>query len=108
MSGSKKSDLFFLCILFGLWIFFFSIWGIIFDKDWSTIFLILYLTLLFSILIVINLKVKKIPIKNNKIEEFEKTLKGGLYHFKCQRCTGIFAIKESTYNEFFIPLLVNL
>ena len=29
------------------------------------------------------------------VEEFEKTLKGGLYHFKCPVCGGIFAIKKS-------------
>ncbi len=33
------------------------------------------------------------------IEEFEKTLKGGLYHFKCPVCGGIFAIKKSKSNN---------
>ena len=33
------------------------------------------------------------------ISEFEKSLKGGLYHFKCPTCTGIFAIKKSRKNN---------
>lgn len=30
---------------------------------------------------------------------FEKTLHGGLYHFKCSRCNGMFAMKESRKND---------
>lgn len=33
------------------------------------------------------------------VEEFEKTLKGGLYHFKCPVCGGFFAIKKSKSNN---------
>lgn len=33
------------------------------------------------------------------VEEFEKRLEGGLYHFKCQVCGGIFAIKKSKSNN---------
>ncbi len=33
------------------------------------------------------------------IEEFKKTLKGGLNHFKCPNCKGIFAIKRSKNNN---------
>ena len=34
-----------------------------------------------------------------RIEEFEKRLEGGLYHFKCPTCKGIFAIKKSKGNN---------
>ena len=30
---------------------------------------------------------------------FERTLHGGLYHFKCPRCDGMFAVKESRKND---------
>jgi len=30
---------------------------------------------------------------------FEKTLHGGLYHFQCSRCKGMFALKESRKND---------
>lgn len=30
---------------------------------------------------------------------FEKTLHGGLYHFKCSHCGGMFALKESRKND---------
>ena len=30
---------------------------------------------------------------------FEKTLQGGLYHYQCSRCKGIFALKESRKNN---------
>ena len=29
------------------------------------------------------------------VGQFKKTLRGGLYHFKCPSCNGIFAIKKS-------------
>jgi len=33
------------------------------------------------------------------IEEFEKSFKGGLFHFKCPTCNGIFAVKKSKSNN---------
>ena len=30
---------------------------------------------------------------------FERTLHGGLYHFKCPKCNGMFALKESRKND---------
>lgn len=45
------------------------------------------------------LLLKKEKITQNSIEEFEKTLKGGLYHFKCPSCNGIFAVKKSKKNN---------
>lgn len=35
----------------------------------------------------------------NSVFLFEKTLQGGLYHYKCSVCNGMFAVKESRQNE---------
>ena len=94
-----RSELFILLIFFGFWVLFFSIWGIIFNKDWNILILTLYVLLIFSSVIITVLKSFNFKLKISKIEEFEKKLKGGLYHFKCPICKGIFAIKESTNNN---------
>jgi predicted RNA-binding Zn-ribbon protein involved in translation (DUF1610 family) len=96
MRLTERPELFILLMFIGFWILFFSIWGIIFNKDWNMLILTLYVLLLLSSVIILVLKSHKCKIKINKIEEFEKKLKGGLYHFKCLSCNGIFAIKEST------------
>jgi len=85
-------------MLFGFWILFFSIWGVIFDGDWSILVITLYVILLFFSIIITVLKSNKKAQNINAIEEFEKRLKGSLYHFKCPNCKGVFAVKESTYN----------
>ncbi len=38
-------------------------------------------------------------IEMDSVTVFEKTLQGELYHFKCQRCYGVFAVKESRKND---------
>jgi predicted RNA-binding Zn-ribbon protein involved in translation (DUF1610 family) len=92
----ERLELFVLLIFLGLLVLFFSILGIILNKDWNMLILTLYILLLFSSGILIVLKLYKSKLKTRKIEDFEKKLKGRLYHFKCPRCKGIFAIKEST------------
>ncbi len=42
---------------------------------------------------------KKTAVSKDIVEEFEKTLEGKLYHFKCPTCQGIFAIKKSSRNN---------
>lgn len=37
--------------------------------------------------------------KKEAIILFEKTLHGGLHHFQCPRCFGLFAVKESRKNN---------
>ena len=37
--------------------------------------------------------------KKDPVFLFEKTLHGGLYHFKCSHCNGVFALKESKKND---------
>jgi len=95
----ERQELFILLIFFGFLVLFLSIWGIVFNKDWNMQILISYILLLLFSVIIIVLKSYKFKIKISKIEEFEKKLKGGLYHLKCPSCMGIFAIKESTNNN---------
>ena len=58
-------------------------------------YIVLFLILV--ILLIFFYRTKFTPALS--IEEFEKTLKGGLFHFKCQICGGIFAIKKSRANN---------
>jgi len=95
----ERPELFVLLMLFGFWVLFFSVWGVIFSKDWSILVLTLYVMLLFSSVTLTVLKSIKATAKISTIEEFEKRLKGSLYHFKCPSCNGIFAVKESTSND---------
>ena len=89
-------------IIMGLlyfWVFLFTLYDIYFEKGWKTYLIILYgLLILLNIFIIYNriIDTKKLYVN---IEEFEKTLRGGLYHFKCPSCKGIFAIKRSKSND---------
>lgn len=69
---------------------------------WTVLYLVIlsiYLVMIITLLVIIF----KIILERSRIvysvEEFEKTLKGGLYHFKCPVCSGIFAIKKSKSNN---------
>lgn len=89
-------------VLLGLlyfWVFLFTLFDISFDKDWKTYLLISYGLIIILTLILIYIKIKNTKKLYINIEEFEKTLEGGLYHFKCPSCTGIFAIKKSKSND---------
>jgi predicted RNA-binding Zn-ribbon protein involved in translation (DUF1610 family) len=97
MKWSGGPGAFNLMILLGFWLLFFSIFGVIFNKDWVLPILALF-GLLFILTIIVILKSKK-PSVDETTEEFEKTLEGGLYHFKCPNCSGIFAIKKSKQNN---------
>ena len=64
-----------------------------------SIFTALYMIFgLFLITLVIQKKIKK-PKTLANLEEFEKSLRGGLFHFKCPTCKGIFALKKSKSND---------
>jgi len=96
MKFIESSGPFILLILFGFWLLFFSIWGVIFDSDWVKPILASYVILIFiSITLIFLISIRK-PYESYIIKEFEKTLEGGLYHFKCSCCNGIFAIKKSS------------
>jgi len=93
------SWLYALIILLGLIIFVLSIWDIIFDQG-----RIIFMAGFYSIVVLIFaffviLKSRKSSFERVTVEEFEKTLSGKLYHFKCPSCDGIFAIKKSKHNN---------
>jgi len=96
----ENPGLYALMMLLGFWVMFFSIWDIIFNKGWVYSIIAAYVILLFLVFLLVYMR-SKLPIVTTEdaFEEFEKTLKGGLYHFKCPTCNGIFAIKRSRSND---------
>jgi len=86
---------FFVMISNGI-VFLFSILQIVFDRYYFFILFILYGLLFFSLLSLFLFH-RYTFSSEDLVRTFKKTLKGGLYHFKCPHCNGIFAIKESMY-----------
>ena len=99
MSWIRSSAPFGLLIILGVWVLFFSVWGIIFEKDWMIHILGAYGILLILAIVFIIVRSRKSTQTIDSMEEFEKSLKGGLYHFKCPHCNGIFALKKSRRND---------
>lgn len=96
MNLIKGSRPFIILILLGFLVLIFSIFDIMLGKGLIIIALIAYAVLIALTIIISILRSKRAEfITEGAVEEFEKTLKGGLYHFKCQTCSGIFAIKKS-------------
>ncbi len=81
------------CIAFIL-----SLWDLFFEKGLKFISFLFYFILI-AILCLVYMFIKTKKSKNDIVALFEKTLKGRLYHFKCPQCEGIFALKESLYNN---------
>ncbi len=92
----KKSWLIILFIVLGLCLFIFSFYDIVFNLGLIVISLLSYGVLIFLLIFLIykRSKTKIVPIDMDVVEEFEKTLEGGLYHFKCPTCNGFFAVKK--------------
>ena len=88
-----------ILLVAGLAIYIFTIFDIIFDFGY-TLFLILG-DIIILVLLVISMFViyfqKKTP--SLAIKELEKSLTGGLFHYKCPVCGGIFAVKKSRGND---------
>lgn len=90
---------FFLLVFFGFCVMVFSIWDVIFDKGLINVIVAFYVIILVLLIFVIFLRSLKTAATIDILEEFEKTLKGGLHHFKCPTCEGIFAVKKSRKND---------
>jgi len=90
-----------LILILAFWILFFSIYDIVIGRGWMLAVLASYAILIILIItaILYFYSKKPAPIIPISVEEFEKSLKGGLYHFKCPSCNGIFAIKKSKGNN---------
>jgi len=80
-------------------VFTISLWDIIFKKHLFLIVVLLYLLLYAIVLILMILRSKILSDDEGYFEVFEKSLNGGLYHFKCPKCSGFFAVKESRYRN---------
>ena len=99
MSWIRSSAPFGLLTILGACILSFSILGVVFGKDWMVYIFGAYGVLLIITIIFITMRSRKLTQTVDSIEEFEKTLKGGLHHFKCPHCKGIFALKKSRRND---------
>ena len=99
MRWTRESGQFVILIIFGLVAMILSIYDIMFDKGLIIAVIVAYGILIALAIILIILRFKKEEIVINTIKEFEKKLHGGLFHFKCPTCEGIFAIKKSKRND---------
>ena len=92
--------LFLVIILLSIVVLFSSMFDIVYGKEWLQIILAIYaILIIFTIVLLFLAPTKKIAESKDIVEEFEKTLEGKLYHFKCPNCQGIFAIKKSSRNN---------
>jgi len=92
--------LFIVIILLSIVVLFSSLFDIVYGNEWLQIILALYAFLIiFTIVLLFLAPEKKVVGSKDIVEEFEKTLEGKLYHFKCPECDGIFAIKKSKQNN---------
>ena len=100
MTLTRSKLLFTVIMLLSIVVLFSSLFDIIYEKQWLQIILTLYAILIIFTIVLLFLKpTKKIVESGDIVEEFEKTLEGKLYHFKCPNCNGIFAIKKSKHNN---------
>lgn len=67
--------------------------------EWKIFLIASYIVLIVLIIITFIIRRRKPVRQIGSVEEFEKSLKGGLYHFKCPTCYGIFAVKKSKSND---------
>ena len=96
MNLTKSFAPFIIWIIIGLGVLIFSIIDILLNTELILVTLISYTVLIVLIIIFYILRKRRAKfIMVDAVEEFEKTLKGGLHHFKCPTCSGIFAVKKS-------------
>jgi len=89
-----------IMIILSFIVFLITLWDVIDEKQWLAGVSISYAILLILTIVLLVTRKKTKPIESKDIvEEFEKTLEGKLYHFKCPNCDGIFAIKKSKHNN---------
>ncbi len=85
--------------LLAFWVLVFSLFDVVFNKGWQLVLILLYVLLIILFIVLLLLKANQKLKTYISIEAFEKTLKGGLYHFKCPKCSGIFAVKKTRKND---------
>lgn len=93
----KQLWLLILFILLGFCVLIFSVYDVVYDMGLVVVSISAYAVLIVIVIYLIfqRSKRKEAPVDMDVVEEFEKTLEGGLYHFKCPTCEGFFAVKKS-------------
>jgi len=99
MSWFKSKGPFIILIILSIWVLFFSVWDILSDKGWFNVIVASFILILILTAVFLILRFMKTFDVVETFEEFEKTLHGGLFHFKCPVCYGFFAIKKSKENN---------
>jgi len=86
-----------LFIILGFCLLIFSFFDIVYNLGLIVVSIPAFVVLILILIILIykRFKTKIVPVEMDVVEEFEKTLEGGLYHFKCPTCAGFFAVKKS-------------
>ena len=99
MKWTRESLIFFAIFIIGLAVLIFSIYDIMLGKGLMIAVIVAYGVLIALTIFLKFFRFRKGEILTNPVEDFEKKLKGGLFHFKCPTCEGIFAIKKSKRND---------
>jgi hypothetical protein len=99
MKISHKTFPFIVIIFVAFIVLLLSIWDIISNEQLLERIIALYGILIILTLLFLSSKETKKPVVIKNVDEFEKSYKGKLHHFKCSSCGGIFAIKKSKYDN---------
>ena len=86
-------------IILGFLVLVFSLGDILYNEHWLERIIALYGILIILTVLFLISAIKKKPAEKIKVDDFEKSLKGTLRHFKCPSCGGIFAVKKSKQNN---------
>lgn len=96
----KRKIIFMILVILSIVILISSLFDVFNEGQDVQIVLTIYAVLIiFAIMLLFFYPTKKIIGSKDIVEEFEKSLEGKLYHFKCPNCNGIFAIKKSKENN---------
>jgi predicted RNA-binding Zn-ribbon protein involved in translation (DUF1610 family) len=96
---TRRTVPFIAIIFFAFLVFVFSLWDILYHEQWLERIIALYGILILLTFLFLVSREKKKPVAQTSVDDFEKSLKGKLQHFKCPSCGGIFAIKKSKRNN---------
>ena len=99
MNWFKTKFPFFLILSAGFIVLFLLIYNVFYDWNLTKFFLGLIVVFILLALFLLFLRNLLVLGFEKSVEEFAKTLHGGLYHFKCPGCQGVFAVKKSKGNN---------
>ncbi len=99
MNRFREKGPFLILFFLGICALIIAIFDVIYAQGWLLITIVLFIAIIFIAFVLLLLKIQKKGITVDAFEDFEKKLRGGLFHFKCPTCNGIFAIKKSKSNN---------